>query len=93
MPKVEKVSIALTGEQIAALKSAVADGEYATTSEIVREAVRDWQVKRELRHEDVKRLRQLWDEGVASGSVGKFDMGKLRHQARARLERARKTAR
>jgi antitoxin ParD1/3/4 len=55
--------------------------------------VRDWQVKRELRHEDVKRLRQLWDEGVASGSVGKFDMGKLRHQARARLERARKTAR
>jgi antitoxin ParD1/3/4 len=57
------------------------------------EAVRDWQVKRELRHEDVKRLRQLWDEGIASGSVGKIDMGKLRHQARARLERAKKTTR
>jgi len=28
-------------------------GEYATTSEIVREAVRDWQFKRELRQEEV----------------------------------------
>jgi Arc/MetJ-type ribon-helix-helix transcriptional regulator len=38
-------------------------GEYATTSKILREAVRDWQLKRELRQEDIKRLRQMWDEG------------------------------
>ena len=31
MPYVQKVSIALTGEQIAALKAAVETGEYATT--------------------------------------------------------------
>lgn len=90
MANVEKVSVALTGEQIAALKAAVEAGEYATTSEIVREAVRDWQLKRELRQEDIKRLRQLWDEGVASGSAGKVDMQELRRQARARLEGATK---
>jgi Arc/MetJ-type ribon-helix-helix transcriptional regulator len=28
------------------------------TSEIVREAIRDWQFKHELRQEDLKRLRQ-----------------------------------
>ena len=47
MASVEKVSVALTNEQVSALKAAVDSGEYATTSEIVREAVRDWQLKRE----------------------------------------------
>jgi antitoxin ParD1/3/4 len=70
----------------------VETGEYATTSEIVREAVRDWQLKRELRQEDIQRLRQMWDDGIASGSAGAQDMKKLRQEARARLEGAKKVA-
>nr|WP_249158194.1 type II toxin-antitoxin system ParD family antitoxin [Bradyrhizobium jicamae] len=77
----------MTGEQVSSLKAAVDAGEYATTSEIVREAVRDWQLKRELRQDEIKRLRQLWDEGVASGSAGVLDMKALRKEARARLAR------
>jgi antitoxin ParD1/3/4 len=73
MPDVHKVSIALTGEQIGALKAAVETGEYATTSEIVREAIRDWQFKRELRQEDLRRLRQLWDQGKASCAATPVD--------------------
>jgi antitoxin ParD1/3/4 len=92
MASVEKVSVALTGEQISALKAAVEAGEYATTSEIVREAVRDWQLKRELRQEDIKRLRQRWDDGIASGSAGELDMKKLRDEARGRLEGAKKAS-
>jgi antitoxin ParD1/3/4 len=88
MANIEKVSVALTGEQVSALKAAVEAGEYATTSEIVREAVRDWQLKRELRQEDIKRLRQMWDAGIASGSAGELDMKKLRREARARLKGA-----
>jgi antitoxin ParD1/3/4 len=85
MPDVQKVSIALTGEQLSALKAAVASGEYATTSEIVREAIRDWQFKRELRQEDLNRLRQLWDQGTASGSAGVADFKKLKTEGRRRL--------
>jgi antitoxin ParD1/3/4 len=85
-----KVSVALTGEQVSALKAAVEAGEYATTSEIVREAVRDWQLKRELHQEDIKRLRQIWDAGIASGSAGELDMKKLRQEARERLKSAAK---
>ena len=48
-------------------------GEYATTSEIVREALREWQFKRRPRQEDVNRLRQLWDAGKASGPTEPFD--------------------
>ncbi len=85
MPDVKKISIALTGEQIAALKAAVETGEYATTSEIVREAIRDWQFKRELRQEDLRHLRQLWDQGKASGTATPVDFDAARHEARQRL--------
>jgi antitoxin ParD1/3/4 len=88
MPDVKKVSIALTGEQIGALKAAVETGEYATTSEIVREAIRDWQFKHELRQEDLKRLRQLWDDGKASGTATPVDFEVARQEARQRLATA-----
>jgi antitoxin ParD1/3/4 len=91
MPEVQKVSIALTGEQVGALKAAVDTGEYATTSEIVREAIRDWQFKRELRQEDIRQLRQLWDEGKASGPARKVDFDKVKREGRKRLAKAKET--
>ena len=95
MSDIQKISVALTGEQIAALKAAVETGEYATTSEIVREAIRDWQFKRELRQEEIKRLRQLWDEGIASGPAAPVDFDAVRREGRRRrrLAVARKAAR
>jgi antitoxin ParD1/3/4 len=85
MPDIQKVSIALTAAQIAALRAAVDAGEYATTSEIIREALRDWQLKRELRQEDLRRLRQLWDEGKASGPPEPFDIDRTLAAAQARF--------
>ena len=88
MPEIQKISVALTAEQVGALKAAVDTGEYATTSEIVREALREWQWRRELRGEDLNRLRQLWQEGKASGAATPVDHGQMRTQARQRLKRA-----
>jgi antitoxin ParD1/3/4 len=88
MPDIQKVSVALTGEQVTALKAAVETGEYATTSEAVREALREWQWKRELRGEDLKRLRELWREGKASGSPLSLDFAETRTEARQRLKKA-----
>jgi len=84
----KKVSVTLTGEQVAALKAAVESGEYATTSEIVREALRYWQFERELRQRDIERLRQLWDEGKASGPAEPFDIERTIAAAKARLKEA-----
>ena len=86
MANIEKLSIALTGEQAAAIRAAVEAGEYATTSEAVREAVRDWQLRRALRREELMRLRVLWDEGLASGSPQRLDAATLREDARAHLQ-------
>ena len=67
MAQVEKVSIALTPEMAAMLRRAVASGEYASSSEVVREALRDWKERRTLRNEAIAELRRLWHEGLASG--------------------------
>ena len=87
MAEIQKVSIALTGEQLASMRAAVAAGEYATTSEIVREAIREWQYKRELRQDDIRRLRALWDEGKASGAGEPFDIEKTLAAAQARFNK------
>jgi antitoxin ParD1/3/4 len=83
--EIEEVSVALTGDQLVALRDAVETGEYANTSEILREAVRDWQFKRELRQDDPERLRRLWDEGKASGRPEPFDIERTIAAAQARL--------
>lgn len=88
MPGVEKVSVAITGEQLAALKAVVETGEYATTSEVVREALRDWQWKRDLRSEDLQRLRHQWQAGKNSGAAKEVDFAAAKSEARKRLRAA-----
>lgn len=85
MAAVEKVSIALTVKQISSLRGAVEAGEYASTSEIVREALRDWEAKRETRRNEIERLRRAWDDGVASGPGRSIDFEAVRAEGRRRL--------
>jgi antitoxin ParD1/3/4 len=91
MPDIRKVSVALTGEQVSSLRAAVDSGEYATTSEIVREALREWQFARELRQEDIRRLRAAWDDGKASGPAAPMDLAALRKEARKRVKQSSRT--
>jgi antitoxin ParD1/3/4 len=89
MSDVENVNIALTRGQVASLNAAVEAGEYGSTSEIVREAVQDWQVKRELQA-DISELHELVKVGLASGPGTELDMKALRDEARQRLANVRK---
>jgi antitoxin ParD1/3/4 len=45
--------------------------------------------ERKLRPDDIQRLQQLWDVGIASGPAGELDMKKLRCDARKRLQSAK----
>jgi len=90
---VEKLSVAVTTTQAAQMKAAVEAGEYATTSEIIREAVRDWQAKRELQRQEVSRLRELWDEGKSSGAPAPLDLAEVRKEGRRRLAEAAENGR
>jgi antitoxin ParD1/3/4 len=64
MPNVEKMSIALTPELAAAVRAAVANGEYVSSSEVVRKALRDCQLRRALHQKELEELQRLWQEGI-----------------------------
>lgn len=67
MTKVEKHSVALTPQLAAQVRAAVEAGDYATTSEAIREAIREWMERRELRAAKLADLRAAVDQGLASG--------------------------
>jgi antitoxin ParD1/3/4 len=67
MANVEKVSVALTAEMAAMMRQAVESGEYASASEVVREALRDWKFRRAQRDQIIAELGRQWDAGIASG--------------------------
>ena len=92
MPEIRKVSVALTAEQVAVVQAAVSTGEYATASEVVREALRDWQWKRELHEKEIGRLRSAWRRGKASGKAGVVDFADVRNEARRRLRKSARNA-
>ena len=91
MANVEKVSVALSPELLEVVKGAVASGEYASTSEVVREALREWHLRKPLREAEVERLRKAWVEGVNSGSPSLLDMDEIKRKAEARLKEVRST--
>jgi antitoxin ParD1/3/4 len=92
MSEFREIRITLTEEQLEAIKTAVAAGEYPDSSEVVREAVRDWQLRREQRQRDIAKLRQLWHEGKASGPPKPLDFDELRTEARQRVKATKKTS-
>lgn len=63
MSKLERITVTMPEEMAAKMRAAVESGEYATTSEIVREALRDWQEYQERRLLKLEKLRDLIAEG------------------------------
>ncbi len=69
---------------MAALERVVDAGEFADSGSIVREAIRDWQLERDLHGDDIRRLRKLWDAGKKGGKPLKFDIERALSSARKR---------
>lgn len=61
---VEKLSIALPPEMAALVREAVEGGEYASSSEVIRDALRAWKRKRLLQRQGLGELRALWQEAL-----------------------------
>jgi antitoxin ParD1/3/4 len=91
MANVEKVSVALSSELLDTVKDAVSSGEYASASEVIREALREWRLRKPLRHAEIERLRHAWNEGVSSGPLKQLDMEDLKGKARQRFKNSPRT--
>ena len=93
MQNVEKLSIALTPETAAAVRQAVASGEYASASEVIREALRLWKAHEAARAREVEELRRAWREGIESGPATPLDFAMVKAQGRTALAKPRDRAR
>lgn len=80
MAEIERLTITLPSEMAATVKSAVEGGDYASSSEVVREALRDWKMKRALQLQELAALKADIDKGlsdVAKGRVKDFDADRI----------------
>ncbi|WP_206455573.1 ribbon-helix-helix domain-containing protein [Aurantimonas marina] len=87
MADVKEISIVVPAEEAEALRTAVASGDYASTDEIMHEALRDWQDKRHAQTGDATRLRGKWQEGLASGQSTSLDLDAIKAKGRDILAR------
>jgi antitoxin ParD1/3/4 len=88
MPEIERMTITLPAEMAAVVKGAVETGDYATSSEVVREALRDWKAKRALQLDELTALKGEIDRGladVAAGRVRDFDADRIIARGRTLL--------
>ncbi len=88
MSGIEPMTITLPTEMAAVVKSAVEAGDYASTSEVIRAALRDWKMKRALQIEELAALKTDIDAGladVAAGRVKDFDAARIVERGRKLL--------
>jgi antitoxin ParD1/3/4 len=86
MAGIERLTITLPSDIAAVVKDAVEGGDYASNSEVVREALRDWTLKRALQLQELAALKADIDRGLADlaeGRVRDFDAARI-------IERGRK---
>ena len=88
MPAVEKISIALPAEMAANVRKAVETGEFDSTSEVVRDALHEWMLKRNLRQQSLDELRSLCGQAQQDKTPGALvdeimDRLELKYQALA----------
>ena len=86
MSTIERLTVTMPADMAAFIKAAVEEGEYASTSEVIRESLRDWKLKRALRLQEFASLKADIDAGladVAAGRLKEFNADKI-------IERGRK---
>lgn len=89
MSTIERLTITLPADMAGLVKGAVDEGDYASTSEVVREALRDWRLKRELRMVQLAELKSEIARGlvdVADGRIVDFDHGRIIARGRKLLK-------
>jgi antitoxin ParD1/3/4 len=88
MADIERLTITLPHEMAAIVKGAVDVGDYASSSEVVRAALRDWKLKRALQLEELASLKSDIDVGladIAAGRVRDFDVDRIVERGRQLL--------
>ena len=95
MSDIERLTITLPSDMATSVRSAVEEGDYASFSEVVREALRDWKMKRALQLQELAALRDDIERGLADlaeGRVKEFDSARIIDRGKKLLTRRSRSA-
>ena len=88
MSNIERMTVTMPADMAALVKAAVEAGDYASTSEVVRDALRQWKMRRAIQIQEIAALKQDIDKGladVAAGRVKDFDKKRIVERGRKLL--------
>ena len=88
MSTIERMTITMPADMAAVVKAAVDAGDYASTSEVVRDALREWKIKRAIQLQELTALKTDIEQGladVAAGRVKDFDTKRIVERGRKLL--------
>ena len=88
MAGIERLNITLPADMAAIIRGAVDGGDYASSSEVIHEALRDWKAKRALQLKEMEALKADIDRGLADladGRVKDFDAARIMERGRKLL--------
>ena len=86
MSTIERITITLTAEMAEAGRMAVQAGEYASSSEIIREALLDWRHKRALQEQELRTKVQQGLADIKAGRVREFDPERIIRKGEEQLQ-------
>jgi antitoxin ParD1/3/4 len=67
MAESDTITVSLPEDTSSLIRDAVASGDYASADEVVRDALRDWTLKRRIAQTDLADMRRIVQEGIESG--------------------------
>jgi antitoxin ParD1/3/4 len=79
------IKVSLTDELAKFVDAEVASGRYASSSEVVQEALRLMEHFDPAGIEKLRWLQNAWREGADSGDAGEVDFTELKQEARRRF--------
>lgn len=79
------LNVSLTDELVSYVKTKVESGRYASSSEVVREALRLMEKHDQAEGERLRFLQQAWQDGIDSGDFRPLDAEAIKAEGRKRL--------
>ena len=89
----ERLTITLTKDLTQRIKAAIATGRYASSSEVIRDALREWKLAQSRREQELTELRKAIAQVLAdieAGRVTTFDAEEIVRKGEALLAAQRK---
>jgi antitoxin ParD1/3/4 len=84
----ERMTITMPSEMASIVQAVVDSGDYATVSEVIREAVREWRARRVSQQQELRALKNDIQKGLSdleAGRLKSFDVDRLALQGRKLL--------